>query len=140
MTMTQAILEKVQNLTPQQKEQVLNFIESLNLLSQKQDTAQKSPEELGWPAGFFQEVIGGWVGEPLERPDQGEYEIREVLAFIDLLENDESELLYKGRFKKLQQEIKVGIESANRGEVVDAQEVFHRLHEKLQQKRSEAGK
>ncbi|MEY3223683.1 MAG: hypothetical protein RLZZ203_2539, partial [Cyanobacteriota bacterium] len=47
MTMTQAILEKVQNLTPQQQEQVLNFIESLNLLSQKQDTPQKSPEELG---------------------------------------------------------------------------------------------
>jgi hypothetical protein len=134
MTITQAILEKVQNLTPQQQEQVLNFIESLNLLSQKQDTPQKSPEELGWPAGFFEEVIGGWVGEPLERPDQGEYEIREVLAFIDLLENDEWELLYKGRFKKLQQEIKVGIEAANRGEVVDAQEVFHRLHEKLQQK------
>ena len=79
MTIIQAILEKVQNLTPQQKEQVLNFIESLNLLSQKQDTPQKSPEELGWPSGFFQEVIGGWVGEPLERPDQGEYEIREVL-------------------------------------------------------------
>ena len=140
MTITQAILEKVQNLTPQQQEQVLNFIESLNLLSQKQDTPQKSPEELGWPAGFFEEVIGGWVGEPLERPDQGEYEIREVLAFIDLLENDESELLYKGRFKKLQQEIKVGIEAANRGEVVDAVEVFHRLHEKLQQKRAQAGK
>ena len=79
MTMTQAILQKVQNLTPQQQEQVLNFIESLNLLSQKQDTPQKLPEELGWPAGFFEEVIGGWVGEPLERPDQGEYEIREVL-------------------------------------------------------------
>ncbi len=73
MTITQAILEKVQNLTPQQQEQVLNFIESLNLLSQKQDTSQKSPEELGWPAGFFEEVIGGWVGEPLERPDQGKW-------------------------------------------------------------------
>ncbi len=65
---------------------------------------------------------------------------QEVLAFIDLLQNDECELLYKGRFKELQQAIKVGVEAANRGEVVDAQEVFHRLHEKLQQKRAQAGK
>ncbi len=40
---------------------------------------QKSLEELGWHPGFFEEVIGGWVGEPLERPKQGEYEIREQL-------------------------------------------------------------
>ncbi len=33
----------------------------------------------GWMPGFFEEVIGGWVGEPLERPDQGEYETRETL-------------------------------------------------------------
>jgi len=25
----------------------------------------------GWPADFFSEVIGGWQGEPLERPPQG---------------------------------------------------------------------
>jgi hypothetical protein len=33
----------------------------------------------GWIPGFFEEVIGGWVGEPLERPEQGEYETRETL-------------------------------------------------------------
>ncbi len=26
--------------------------------------------ETGWPAGYFEEVIGGWVGEPLDRPEQ----------------------------------------------------------------------
>ncbi|MFO5529293.1 MAG: hypothetical protein ACLBM1_15965 [Cuspidothrix sp.] len=70
MTMTQAILEKVQNLTPQQQEQVLNFIESLNLLSQKQDTPQKSPEELGWPAGFFEETAGCLADGPIQRYPQ----------------------------------------------------------------------
>ena len=30
----------------------------------------------GWPDGFFEEVVGGWVGD-LERPDQGNYEVRE---------------------------------------------------------------
>jgi hypothetical protein len=38
-----------------------------------------TPTERGWMPGFFEEVIGGWVGEPLERPEQGEYETRETL-------------------------------------------------------------
>ncbi len=42
-------------------------------------TQLKTPEQRGWMPGFFEEVIGGWVGEPLERPEQGEYEIREPL-------------------------------------------------------------
>ncbi|MBD2605624.1 hypothetical protein H6G81_14075 [Scytonema hofmannii FACHB-248] len=36
-----------------------------------------SPRE--WMPGFFEEVIGGWVGELLERPEQGEFETREKL-------------------------------------------------------------
>jgi hypothetical protein len=31
----------------------------------------------GWPEGYFEEVIGGWQGEPLERPPQLELEERE---------------------------------------------------------------
>ncbi|MDZ7958188.1 MAG: hypothetical protein RMY34_09845 [Aulosira sp. DedQUE10] len=42
-------------------------------------TQLKTPEQRGWMPGFFEEVIGGWVGEPLERPEQGDYEIREQL-------------------------------------------------------------
>lgn len=38
-----------------------------------------SPQQRSWMPGFFEEVIGGWVGEPLERPEQGEYETREQL-------------------------------------------------------------
>lgn len=33
----------------------------------------------GWPDGFFEKVVGGWIGEPLERPLQGDYETRENL-------------------------------------------------------------
>lgn len=33
-----------------------------------------------WPEGYFEEVIGGWHGEPLERPPQGSYEIRPELT------------------------------------------------------------
>lgn len=32
-----------------------------------------------WPAGFFDRVVGGWSGEPLERPPQGEFEKRDGL-------------------------------------------------------------
>ncbi len=80
MTMTQAILEKVQNLTPQQQEQVLNFIESLNLLSQKRDTPQKSPEELGWPAGFFEQTYGSCEDDPILLDDEDNFEQRKEAA------------------------------------------------------------
>ncbi|MEK8016922.1 MAG: hypothetical protein VSS75_008645 [Candidatus Parabeggiatoa sp.] len=39
----------------------------------------KTPEELGWPPGFFERTAGAWEGEPLTRDEQGEYEQREVL-------------------------------------------------------------
>ncbi|MGD2158055.1 MAG: hypothetical protein PVG32_14360 [Anaerolineales bacterium] len=32
-----------------------------------------------WPEMFFEEVVGGWVGDPLQRPPQGEFERREFL-------------------------------------------------------------
>lgn len=32
----------------------------------------------GWPAGFFEEVVGGWKGKPLRRPSQGRFEERDV--------------------------------------------------------------
>jgi len=38
-----------------------------------------TPQQRGWMPGFFEEVIGGWVGEPLERAEEGEYETREPL-------------------------------------------------------------
>lgn len=39
-------------------------------------TPQKA---FGWQLRFFDEVIGGWVGEPLKREEQGSYEVREEL-------------------------------------------------------------
>jgi len=41
------------------------------------------PEEnFFWQPGFFEEVIGSWEGEPLERPEQLPYEIREELPLL----------------------------------------------------------
>jgi hypothetical protein len=33
-----------------------------------------------WPAGYFEKVVGGWQGDPLERPAQGEFESRDLLG------------------------------------------------------------
>jgi hypothetical protein len=38
-----------------------------------------TPSQTEWMPGFFEEVIGGWAGELLERPEQGEFEMRETL-------------------------------------------------------------
>ncbi len=39
----------------------------------------RSTEDLGWPGDFFERVAGGWEGTPLQRPEQGEFEIRDEL-------------------------------------------------------------
>jgi hypothetical protein len=43
-------------------------------------TTTKTPEELGYQPGFFEEVAGGWRGEPLVREAPTELESREELT------------------------------------------------------------
>ena len=50
----------------------------------------------------------------------------------------ERELIYQGRFAELQQEIMVGIEASQRGEVVDSETVFNSIQAKLEQRRHQA--
>ena len=38
-----------------------------------------SPEDRGWPPGFFERTAGAWSGELLVREPQGEYEARKPL-------------------------------------------------------------
>lgn len=64
---------------------------------------------------------------------------QEVLAFIEFLDTDEWEHIYRGRFKELQQEVQIGIDAANRGDVIDADLMFQRLREKLRQQQAQVG-
>ena len=59
-------------------------------IHQEAQTAQKSVSSYlaelvkremapNWPEGFFDEVVGGWQGESLQRPPQGEFEQRIAL-------------------------------------------------------------
>ena len=36
-------------------------------------------DALGWPLGFFEETFGSLKDDPLERPPQGDFEVREEL-------------------------------------------------------------
>jgi hypothetical protein len=36
-------------------------------------------DDLGWPAGFFEETYGSLADDPIERPPQGEYEVRDEM-------------------------------------------------------------
>lgn len=60
-----------------------------------------------------------------------------ILAGIRLLE--ERDRIYKGRFEELRQEIRIGIEASQQGQVVDGETVFYELRQKLQQRRTQAG-
>ena len=64
---------------------------------------------------------------------------QKVLAFIEFLDTDEWEHIYRGRFKELQQEVQIGIDAANRGDVIDADVMFQRLREKLRQQQAQVG-
>lgn len=46
-------------------------------------------------------------------------------------------LVYQRRFRQLQQEVRVGIEAADRGDVIDADVMFQDLRNKVQQKRAQ---
>ncbi|MBD2103119.1 hypothetical protein [Leptolyngbya sp. FACHB-261] len=40
----------------------------------------ETPEDRGWPPGFFERTAGAWQGEPLTRGEQGEFEQRDELV------------------------------------------------------------
>ena len=72
------ILVMSKQLSPQYR---LRLMEELmktlwDVLPTKSDTM---PIQKEWPDDFFEETAGTWQGEPLVRPDQGEYEERLTL-------------------------------------------------------------
>jgi len=53
------------------KNQNFEILVVLQPIPLPEDIAQiKTLESLGWNPGFFENVIGSWEGEPLERPPQ----------------------------------------------------------------------
>jgi antitoxin ParD1/3/4 len=59
-----------------------------------------------------------------------------VLAGLQLLEHRDS--IYQGRFEELRQEVLIGVEKANRGELIDGDVVFQQLRDRLEQRRNQS--
>jgi antitoxin ParD1/3/4 len=74
-----------------------------------------------------------------EKVRSGQYQsIDEALGEgVRLLMNRDE--LYQGRFEELQAEIRIGIEASDKGDVIDGDEVFARLRQKLSQRRTQPG-
>jgi len=53
--------------------------QNLEILVVLQPIKKSSTNENGWPLGFFEKTYGAMAHDPIERPPQGEYEIREFL-------------------------------------------------------------
>lgn len=64
---------------------------------------------------------------------------QEVLTFIEFLNTDEWHIRYQRRFRQLQQEVQVGIDAADLGDVIDADTMFQNLRDNLRQKRAQVG-
>ena len=69
MAIEKRLLDKLHQLPPDQQQELLDFAEFL--------ASRSGSRPAGWLPGFFEDVVGGWQGEPLERAPQGEPEQRE---------------------------------------------------------------
>jgi len=56
------------------EEEITSILEDVT-----ENTPIITPENRGWFPGFFEEVIGGWAGEPLVREHQAEAQERDFL-------------------------------------------------------------
>lgn len=63
--------------------------------------------------------------------ESGKYASSDEVIHAGLKLLEERERIYKGRFEDLRQEIMLGIEAAERGEVIDGETVFTELEEDI---------
>ena len=61
----------------------------------------------------------------------GEYASPSEVFLVGIKLLQDIEQTYQGRFEELRNEVRIGLEAAERGEVVDGDTVFSRLQERL---------
>jgi len=66
-------------LLEREEEEYREDIQALGHEISRQGTERLDQERASnqWPDGYFETVFGGWQGDPLVRPEQGEFEQRE---------------------------------------------------------------
>ena len=70
------LMHALDELPAESLEEVRQFVEFLRFKARQ---PKPTPEDLGWPPGFFEQTFGSLPDLP-ERAPQGDYEIREELA------------------------------------------------------------
>ncbi len=78
------VLEKLKYLAQSHQRTLEEEITSI-LEDVMENTPIITPENRGWFPGFFEEVIGGWAGEPLVREHQAEAQER-IFCYVQDLE------------------------------------------------------
>lgn len=61
--------------------EILIVFQPISTSEAQKKSSENIPELRGWSPGFFENVVGSWEGEPLERPSQIPFEVREDLTF-----------------------------------------------------------
>lgn len=74
---TKEFFSKLHDLNRREKLHIIQFL--IEELSFAEDT-EDMPLESNWPGNYFEETYGALRDDPLVRPEQGAFEIREELA------------------------------------------------------------
>lgn len=60
------------------RDEKIRLIEHLRLELEREYLARQ-PEAPGWPPGFFERTYGALADDPIERPPQGDHEMRDEI-------------------------------------------------------------
>ena len=77
MTVFEDIIPLLNRLNKRQKLRVMQYLIEDLAIAEAEETTMPNPEELGWPPNYFTETFGAFQDDPLERPAQGEFEVRD---------------------------------------------------------------
>ena len=80
MIVTEDVFPLLDKLSKRQKLRAMQFLMSELILAETVMESPVSPEQIGWPPNYFEETFGALRDDPLERPKQGTFEVREIFA------------------------------------------------------------
>jgi len=80
MTIAEDIFPLLDKLDKHQKLRTMQFLMTELILAETATTPSDSRKQLGWSPTYFAETFGALRDDPLERPEQGTFEVRETFA------------------------------------------------------------
>ena len=80
MTVEEDVFPLLNKLSKRQKLQAMQFLMSELILAETVEDSALETEVIGWPPNYFEETFGALRDDPIERPEQGMFEVRDMLA------------------------------------------------------------